>query len=137
MLGLDPLLLTRLQDVSRNVDSALKQTEPQGEVFQYNLDQIHRLACELLHVTNPDRRNPKYIVSLGTVGPTDATMCINDREFLIEGLEWNVIGLCWDIRGQRMNEFGHSSKGQAMLKIIYEQGESGDDDSQPNCEDNS
>lgn len=62
------------------------------------------------------------IVTIGRVCPTDATLCIDDREFLIEGLEWNLIGLCWDVPKQAMNAFGLSPEGQKMLKIIYEQG---------------
>ena len=62
----------------------------------------------------------EYTVTIGFVGPTDCTLCINDREFLIEDAGWKIASLCWDTNRQGLSEFGMSQQGQAVLAIAYE-----------------
>ena len=57
----------------------------------------------------------KYTVSLGYEGPTDCCLCINDKAFLIESLEWKIVGLFHSSPNMVNSEFG-----QRILKIMYE-----------------
>ena len=52
----------------------------------------------------------EYKISLGHSGPTDCTLKINDKEYLIETRAWNLISLLkyYNIQAQK------------LLKYIYD-----------------
>lgn len=60
----------------------------------------------------------EYKITLGRVHPTDSTMFINDKEFSIDSIGWQLISIFWDAKNQldRSNTY----IGQEVLKICYD-----------------
>ena len=55
----------------------------------------------------------KYKVTLGRTCPIDSTLCINDKEYLIETNAWNIISIAfWNVPTKQQD--------QKLLQYIYE-----------------
>ncbi len=65
-----------------------------------------------------------YTISLGYCGPTDACLCLNDKEYLIESPAWILLEYVLYHWSQ------HHGASRELLKIIYN--EMDDDLREPN-----
>ncbi len=61
----------------------------------------------------------KYTVRLGMCGPTDCTLCINDKEYAVDSFAHKILGCFWDIHTQKMHLHAHKRRSQCILKYIY------------------
>ena len=62
-----------------------------------------------------------YKISLGREGPTDSCINLNDKEFLIETIGWQILDVLWNDNSLVTQEdIKDSFETQRLLKIIYD-----------------
>ena len=62
-----------------------------------------------------------YAISLGREGPTDSCLKLNDKEFLIETVGWQMLDVLWnDASLITQEDIKDSFETQRLLGIIYD-----------------